>query len=93
MEISERNRKYTKTVNINFFNIVESLIRGVLLFSIELIKKDKVKFFEFFYTFTSIEANLQKINKKLYLYSKEIYNIRNIIKIEKEYKYNHEQFE
>ncbi len=93
IEISDRNKKYTKIVNIAFFNIIESLLRGILLYSIELIKKDKVKFFEFFNSFTFIEANLQKINKKFYLYSKEIYNIRTIIKIEEEYKYNHEQFE
>ena len=92
-EISERIQKYTKIVNINFFNIIESLLRGILLFSIELIKKDKVKFFEYFYTFTSIEANLQKLNKKFILYSKEIFNIRTIIKIEEAYKYNHEEFE
>ena len=92
-EISERIQRYTKIVNINFFNIVESLLRGILLYSIELIKKDKVKFFEFFYSFTSVEANLQKLNKKFYLYSKEIFNIRTIIKIEEEYKYNHEEFE
>ena len=92
-EVSNRNKKYTKIVNINFFYIIESLLRGILLFSIELIKNDKAKFYEFLYSFTSIEANLQKLNKKFYLYSKEIYNIRTIIKIEEEYKYNHEQFE
>ena len=92
-EISVRSKKFTKIVNIVFFNIIESLLRSTLLYSIELIKKDKAKFFEFLYSFTSIEANLQKINKKFYLYSKEIYNIRTIIKIEEEYKYNHEQFE
>ena len=92
-EISQRNKKHTKIVNENFFNIIESLIRGILLFSIELNKKDKVKFFEFFYNFTSIEAILQKLNVKFHLYSKEIYNIRTIIKIEEGYKYNHDQFE
>ena len=56
-------------------------------------KKDKVQFFEFFYTFTSIEANLQKINKKFYLFSKEIFNIRAIIKIEEGFKNSHEIFE
>ena len=92
-EISERNRRYTKIVNINIFNIIESLLRAILLYSIELINKDKVKFYEYFYSLTSIEANLQKINKKYYLFSKEIFNIRYIIKIEEAYKYNHDQFE
>ena len=92
-EISERNRKYTKIVNINIFTLVETLIRAILKFSIKLIQKDKVKFFEYFYYLTSLEANLQKMNKKYYLYSKEIYNIRYIIKIDEAYKSIHEKFE
>jgi len=45
------------------------------------------------HTFISIEANLQKLNKKFYLYSKEIYNIRVIIKIEEGFKNEHDIFE
>ena len=92
-EYSNRSKRYTKKVNYCFFNIIESLIRGVLLYSIELLKKDNFKFYEFFYTFTSIEANLQKINKKYNLYSKEIYNLISIIKIYECYKFNQEEFE
>jgi hypothetical protein len=72
---------------------MEALRRAMLIYSIELIKKDKAKFFEYLYTLPSIEANLQKINKKFYLFSKELYNIRSIIKIDEAYKSNHEQFE
>ena len=93
-EISERNKAYTEDVNINFFNIMESLIRAILIYGIEINKKDKkIKFYEYLYALPSIEANLQKINKKLLLYSKEIYNIRSIIKIEEAYKSNPEQLE
>jgi hypothetical protein len=92
-EISKRNQKHSKIVNICFFNIMESLLRAILLFSIDLINKNKAKFYEYFYSLISVEANLQKINKKLYLYSKEIYNIRYIIKIEEGYKHIHEDFE
>jgi len=92
-EISERNKKYTEIVNIHFFNIFESLLRAILLYSIELKKQDKAKFFEYFYSLTLVEAILQRINKKFYLFSKELYNIRYIIKIEEGYKSNHEQFE
>ena len=92
-EDSARNKKYTRKVNINFLNIIESLIRALLNYSINLIKLDKIKFFDFFYSFISIEANLQKINKKFFLFSKELYNIKTIIKIEEAYKYNHEEFE
>ena len=92
-EISERNKKYTKNINISLFNLIESLMRAILSYSIELINKDKVKFFEYFYYLTTVEATLQKINKKYLLFSKEIYNIRYIIKIEEAYKSNHEQFE
>ena len=92
-EISDRNKDYTEIVNINFFNIMESLIKAILAYSVELNKKDKAKFFEYFYSLTSIEANLQKINKKFFLFSKEIYNIRSIIKINEAYKSNYEEFE
>ena len=92
-EESERNKKYTEKVNINFSYILESLSRAILSFSIDLLKFDKAKFYDYFYTFTSIEANLQKINKKLFLFSKELYNIKTIIKIEEAFKYNHDEFE
>ena len=68
-------------------------MRAVLLFSFDLLKLDKAKYYEFFYSLNSIEANLQKINKKFYLFSKEIFNLRNIIKIHESYKNNANQFE
>ncbi len=92
-EESNRNKKYTKKVNSFFFNVIESLIRGVLEYSKDLLKKDNFKFYEFFYTFTSIEANVQKINKKYNLFSKQIYNLISMIKINECYKYNQEEFE
>ena len=92
-EISERNKEYTAIVNIPFYNIIESLIRSLLFSSIELIKMDKNKFFELFQSFISIEANIQKINRKYILFSKELYNLRTIIKIQESYKYNYEEFE
>ncbi len=92
-EISTRNKKYTKIVNLNFFITIEAFLRAILLFSFDLLKKDKAKFYEFFFSFNSIEANLQKMNKKFYLFSKEIFNFRNIIKIQESYKNNAIQFE
>ena len=92
-EESNRNKKYTKKVNNFFFNVIESLIRGILLYSIELLQKDNFKFYEFFYTFTSIEANIQRINKKYNLYSKQIYNLISIIKIYESYKIYLNDFE
>ena len=90
-EISTRNMQYTKIVNNCFFNIIESLIRSILLYSKEIVE-DKIKFYEFINSLTSIEANLQKINKKFYLYSKEIYNMRSLIKIEEAFINNCELF-
>ena len=92
-EISERNMRYTSLVNIYFFNLMESLLRAILKYSIELIEKDKAKFFEYLYYLTSLEANIQRINIKFFIYSKEIYNIKYIIKIEEAYKFDHEEFE
>jgi hypothetical protein len=92
-EISERNKEYTKKVNISFFNIIESLSRAILLCSVDLLKKNKNEFYEFFKIFTLIEANLQKFNNKFQLYSKELGNLAEIIKIQESYKYNNnEQF-
>ena len=92
-EISERNKEFTKKVNISFFNIIESLSRAILLSSVDLIKADKNKFNEYFSIFTLIEANLQKFNNKFHLYSKELGNLATIIKIHESYKYNNnEQF-
>ena len=91
-EISERNKKYTKIVNISLFNIIESLLRGILLFSIDLLKKDEVNFFEYLKTFILIEANLQKLNRKFYLFNKELYNIRTIIEIKNGYMNNFDNF-
>jgi len=87
-EISDRNKEYTKKVNISFFNIIESLSRAILISSIDLIKTDKNKFYEYFNIFTLIEANLQKFNNKFQLYSKELGNLAAIIKIQESYKYN-----
>ena len=92
-EISERNKEYTKKVNISFFNIIESLSRAILSSSVDLIKTDKNKFHEYFKIFTLIEANLQKFNNKFHLYSKELGNLATIIKMQESYKYkNNEQF-
>ena len=90
-EISKRNQEYMRPVKMHLFFILESLIRSILFFSIGLIK-DEIKFFEFFYSLRAIEANLQKINKKFYLYSKEIYGMRNIIRIEEAFQNNHDIF-
>ena len=91
-EYSNINQKNSKIVNITFFNIIESLSRSLLLYSVVLIQEDKNKFFDFSRIFKSLEASLQKLNKKYNLLSKEIYNIKAIIKIQECYKYNQEQF-
>ena len=90
-EISDRNKEYTKEVNISFFNIIESLSRAILLYSVELNKTDKNKFHKYFSIFTLIEANLQKFNNKLKLYSKELGNLTTIIKVYESYKYNNNE--
>ena len=92
-EISERNKEYTKIVNFVFFIIIEALSRAILLYSVDLIHFDKNKFYEYFNTFTVMEANLQNLNRKYYLFNKELYNIGSIIKIHSSYKYNFDKFE
>ena len=92
-EISERNKEYTKIVNLVFFIIIEALSRAILQYSIDLIHSDKNKFYEYFNIFTSTETNLQNLNNKYILFNKELYNIGSIIKIKDAFKYNLEQFE
>ena len=92
-EESQRCKAYSKTVNIHLFLIIESFIRTILLKSKELILKDKEKFLQLFKNFPLIETSLQKINKRYLLFSKEIYNIRNIIQIGDAYKDNFDKFE
>ena len=92
-EISERNKEYTKIVNLIFFNIIEALSRAILLYSTDLIHSDKNKFYDYFNIFSLIETNLQNLNNKYILLNKELYNIGSIIKIKDAYKYNLEQFE
>ena len=92
-EESKRCKSYTKSVNICLFNIIESFIRAMLLYSQELINNDKNKFMEFFRIFFSIENSFENIDLNNHLFSKEMFNLQNIIKIEETYKNNHEQFE
>ena len=92
-EISDRSDEYSRIVNFHWFSIIESLIRVVLTYSIEIFKKDRNKFYEYFRKFGAIESCLQKINKKYYLYNKEIFNLGSIIKINEAFKYNFNEFE
>ena len=92
-EISERNKDYTKIVNSGIYNIIESMLRSLLLFSSELIKQDIEQFYKYSCSFPSLLADFEKINKKYYLFSKEIYNLSLIIKIQEYHKCNMELFE
>ena len=92
-EISERNNEYIKLVNYHWFLILESLTRAILIYSIELFMNDNNKFYDYFRLFGAIETSLQKLNNKYYLHSKEIFNLRSILKIQEAYKYNYDKFE
>ena len=88
-----QNKRYIKKVNQLFYNIIESLIESMLLYSVELKKKDKNKFYDYFYTFIPAEASIQKLNMKYNINSKQIFNLNSIIKIHECYKFNQEKFE
>ena len=92
-ENNDQNKKYIKKVNYFLFNIIESLIESMLIYSIELERKDINKFYDYFYTFIPAEASLQKINKKYNIGSKQIFNLNSIIKIQESHKLNHQEFE
>lgn len=88
-EVSERNKKYTKKVNKSFFYIIESLQNSFLLLTFELLKTEKNKFVDFFNSFQFIKENLEKIDKKYNLFSKALYSIKLIIKINEAFKNNY----
>ena len=92
-ENNDQNKKYIKKVNYFLFNIIESLIESMLIYSIDLERKDINKFYDYFYTFIPAEASLQKINKKYNIGSKQIFNLNSIIKIQESHKLNHQEFE
>ena len=92
-EISKRNEGYTKIVNISLFKIVEAIIRASLINCKELIKIDKIKFLEYLSVLPAMEAILRKINRTYNLFSKEIYSLRNIIKINETFKFTEKVFE
>ena len=92
-EISERNEEYAKLVNFHWFALIESLTRAILIYSVELFQNDRNMFYDYYLTFASTEATLQKLNKKYNLYNKELFNLGSIIKIHELYKYNYESFE
>ena len=87
------NKRYIKKVNYFLFNIIESLIESMLVYSVELEKKDINKFYDYFYTFIPAEASIQKINQKYNIGSKQIFILNSIIKIYESYKHNHKEFE
>ena len=91
-EISSRNEEYTEFVNLNIFMIFESLIRSILLFSIVLNKIDKTKFYKYICSFNFLKTNLEQLNKKYNLFSKELYNLQTIIKILEFHDYNIDHF-
>ena len=65
----------------------------MLVYSVELAKKDMNKFYDYFYTFTPAEASIQKLNMKYNINSKQIFNLNSIIKIHECYKFNQNKFE
>ena len=92
-EESSRNPRYTKIVNMCLFNIYESFIRALLIQSQKLLEKDKAKFVEYIQLLSRVEISLNKINSDLYLMSKEIYSLKNIIKIIEAFKDNQVLFD
>ena len=92
-EISLRNNTYTQIVNNCFTFLIEAFIRALLIFCEELIKKDKSKFRELLCNLNMVNKSFQNLNKKFYLFSKEITGLEVITKIEELCKTNHELFE
>ena len=73
--------------------LIEAFIRCILLFSLELNKIDKIKFKNFFDFLNQTDKLLQNLNIKFSLFSKEIINLKVLLKIEESCEEVYEQFE
>ena len=73
-------------MNKSFYYLIESFLRSIMVLSIELIKNDEIIFKEFFSYIKTIINIFENLDKKYNLYSKEILNIKILIKIEESYK-------
>ena len=92
-EISKRNPEYTEIVNLGIFKIIESIIRTILLISVDIYKVNKNNFYKYITSLNSIRACFEQINKKYYLFSKELNNFRIFTKLIEYYKDNIELLE
>ena len=68
-----------RTSNNNFFLIFETLLRAFIIYSIELINKDKNIFYKYLSSFYAIITNMENISNKFNFFSNEISNVKTII--------------
>ena len=85
-EISDRNPYYKKRVNEIFYIIIESFLKSLYKNKDKIFLLEDFNYYSFFDSLTLVEATLNKINQKFYLYSNEIYSLRNLISLYKIFK-------
>ena len=92
-EKNTKNKNNFQITNKHFYILIEAFIRCILLFSLELNKIDKIKFKNFFDFLNQTDKFLQNLNIKFSLFSKEIINLKVLLKIEESCEEVYEQFE
>ena len=78
METNERNPEYSQVNKICFFYIIESLLSQIISF---LKKKNFYDIYKYFSKIKCYITNLFKIEKKLLLFSKELFTFEMMIKL------------
>ena len=80
-EVSKRNPYYKKRVNEVFYILIESILKSIYNNKENIYEFKISKIYPFFDVLKFIEASFNKINQKFYLYSNELYSLRNLLSV------------
>ena len=80
-EVSDRNPGYKKIVNEIFYILMESLLKSIYINKEKIHSMEIYTFYPFFDSLKFIEATFNRINQKFFLYSNELYSLRNLLSL------------
>ena len=80
-EVSDRNPGYKKIVNEIFYILMESLLKSIYINKETIHSMEIYTFYPFFDSLKFIEATFNRINQKFFLYSNELYSLRNLLSL------------
>ena len=80
-EVSKRNPYYKKRVNEVFYILIESILKSIYKNKENIYQLEISKLYPLFDILKFIEASFNKINQQFYLYSNELYSLRNLLSV------------